>query len=458
MIGLNLPHSGLFRLTALLGAAPTERGFSLTDALPYEAWIILTGALAGAACGTIGCYLLLRRLSLLGDAISHAVLPGIVFAFFVAGSRAVLPILIGAAATGLLASFFIETLERGGTLQKDAAIGVTFTALFSLGVLMIALKGDAVDLDQACVLYGEIGMIHFDVLEMTWGGRLIDLGPRAFVGLLLAFGLVVAFIAALWKELLVSSFDPALARATGIPATLIHYLLMAVVSVTVVASFESVGSILVVALLVVPGATAYLLTDRFGWMLVISCVVAVISSLGGFYLSRAASCSISGAMTVVLGAQFTLAFLAAPRQGLVTRAITRRLLRLRIGAENLLGELARATEREEAVPGLAAVAQRLGWSGGFARSVARYTERRGLTEREAGGSIRLLAKGLDEAMRVRSTHRAWQDELVNLGYDHDHAHSSAHRLEHVASPAAVRAERGRSAEPPEGLGGKGDRT
>ncbi len=288
-----------------------------------SAWIMLTGALVAASCGFLGCFLILRRMAMLGDAISHAVLPGIVIAFLFSGSRDPLPMLIGAMVVGLLTVFLVQTLHTSG-VKTDAAIGVTFTALFSIGVVLVSLYTQQVDLDLDCVLYGEIAYVPWD----TWQWGTMEMGPRAvwLIGGVFLVSLVV--VGLFYKEIKLCSFDPAMAAAVGIPVLFFHYLLMGLVSLTTVASFESVGAILVVAMLVVPGATAYLLTDRLPVMLLLSMGIGVVSACGGYWIASWLDSSIAGAMTAVAGLLFLLSFLFSPRHGLIAKIAARRKLQL----------------------------------------------------------------------------------------------------------------------------------
>jgi manganese/zinc/iron transport system permease protein len=364
------------------------------------------------------------------------VLPGIALAVLASGELGGPAALVGAAAFGVLTSFVVETLERSGTIERSASIGISFTALFSIGVLIVALAAHHIDLDPECILYGDITFTPLDPLVL--GG--VDLGPRAFVTLAAVFAIDLAFVVVCWKELVIASFDPALARAQGIPAGLLHYLLMGAVSLTVVGAFESVGSVLVVAMLVVPGATAYLLTDRLAAMLVLAVASAPLSAGLGYGAARAMDLSIAAAMTAAAGALFALALVVAPRQGALARAVAHARLRVRVAVENLVGELLRASERGLPAPPPAALAAQLSWPM-WLRAIAVLTaERRGLVER-SGAALVLLEAGRHEAARIRAAHRGWQEELGRLGYDREHAHASAHRLEHVAAPDAV-AERG----------------
>lgn len=283
-------------------------------------WILVIGSLVAASCSLVGCFLVLRRLSMLGDAISHAVLPGIVIAFMLTGSRNIVPMLVGAMAMGMLTAFLTDVLNRFGKLQSDAAMGVTFTWLFAIGVILVSKYTGTVDLDVDCVLYGEIVFAPLDTL--TWGDY--NLGPRAIwlTGAVSVLNLLFVILG--YKQLKICSFDPALAASIGINVAFWHYLLMGFVSLTTVASFESVGAILVVAMLIVPANTAYLLTDRLSHMLVISVIAGVLSALGGYALAAWVDGAIAGAMAVVSGGLYVLAALCSPCHGVLPRLMRQR--------------------------------------------------------------------------------------------------------------------------------------
>ncbi|SIQ90350.1 metal ABC transporter permease [Pontibacter lucknowensis] len=279
-------------------------------------WIILTGSLVATCCSLLGCFLILRRMAMVGDAISHAVLPGIVIAFMFTGSRDTIPMLIGAGLLGVLTTFLIEFFHRFARVQADAAIGVTFTWLFAIGIILISVFAGQVDLDQDCVLYGEIAYVPLDLI-ITEGG--LSMGPRTVWMLAVVTLLIGLFIVLGYKELFLTTFDPAFAAAIGISTSLWYYLLMGAVSLTTVASFESVGAILVVAFLVAPPATAYLLTDDFKTMLGISVLLGTIASFAGYYLAVWLDGSIAGAIATVTGIEFLLAFLFSPTHGKLRR-------------------------------------------------------------------------------------------------------------------------------------------
>lgn len=283
-----------------------------------DVYIILTAALVSTSCALLGCFLILRKMAMVGDAISHAVLPGIVLAFLVSGSRDSVTMLVGAGLIGIATTFLIEFFHKKARLQTDASIGVTFTWLFAVGVVLISLFAGKVDLDQDCVLYGEIAYVPLDLL-VTENGTIF--GPRALyvVGTILV--VIITFIIVGYKELFLTTFDPAYASAIGISTTLWHYLLMGAVSATTVASFESVGAILVVALLIAPAATAYLLTDHLKWMLIIASLTGVISSITGYYLAVWVDSSIAGAIATMAGVFFGVALLFSPTHGVLFRKL-----------------------------------------------------------------------------------------------------------------------------------------
>jgi len=268
-------------------------------------YIILTGSLVAVSCAILGCFLILRKMAMVGDAISHAVLPGIVIAFLWSGSRDSVTMLLGAGALGIISTFLIEFLTNKGNLQSDASIGVTFTWLFALGVILISAFTGQVDLDQECVLYGEIAYVPLDTIVLDSG---IDIGPQAIYLLGAVLLVVIAFVWLGFNQLRITSFDPQYAISLGISATLWNYLLMAFVSFTTVASFESVGAILVVAFLIAPAATAYLLTKRLKTMIFIASIAGILSAIGGHFLAIYLNGSIAGAMATVAGVIFGIAF------------------------------------------------------------------------------------------------------------------------------------------------------
>lgn len=281
--------------------------------------IILTAGLVATACCTLGPFLIVRRVALLGDAVSHAVLPGIVVSFLIFHTRAPLPMIVGAAAFAVLCVLGIEALRGTGLVANDAAIGLVFPALFALGVLGIHRWADDLHLDLDSTIYGEIAFSPFWTLQIggvTVARSLVIMGIVVLVNL--------ALVTAFWKELKVTSFDPEFSRTTGFPPRAVARVLLVAVAVTAVTAFESVGAILVVTLLIVPAAAAYLLTDRLVVMIAVSVAIGWISAAAGHWGAMRLDASIAGAMGLCAAAIFAVALFASPRYGLVARALRRR--------------------------------------------------------------------------------------------------------------------------------------
>lgn len=241
---------------------------------------------------------------MIGDAISHAVLPGIVIAYFITQNRTGIPVLMGAAASGLIVTWFIQFFNRKVQLQMDASIGISYTFLFALGIILISYFGNNIDLDQECVLYGEIAYVPLD--QVIISGNM--LGPRQFWILLFNLVIVLASVFIAYRRLVLTSFDEGFATSAGVSVLVWQYYLMGGVSLTTVVSFESVGAILVIAFLVGPAATAYLLSERFERMLLIAVGAGISASILGYYLAVITNASIAGAIATVIGIQFMLAF------------------------------------------------------------------------------------------------------------------------------------------------------
>ena len=268
-------------------------------------WIILVGSLVACSCALLGAFLILRRMAMVGDAIAHAVLPGIVIAFLISGSRASLPVLIGAAITGMLTTVLIELLNKKGGLQEDASIGISFTFLFAIGVILISAFTGHVDLDQDCVLNGQIDYLPLDISQTSFFGWLV---PRSIWTIAPTFLVILSFVIIGFKGLRLTTFDKEFAAAIGVNVAFWHYLLMGAVSLTTVVSFEAVGAILVVAFLVIPPSAAYLITNKLKPMLILSCIIGILSAIGGYYLAIYLDSSTAACMAVVSGVIFFLIF------------------------------------------------------------------------------------------------------------------------------------------------------
>lgn len=395
-----------------------------------DGWILVIGVLCAMACALPGNFLVLRKMSMMGDAISHAVLPGLAVAFFLSDSRASVPMFAGAVIAGMLTAFFTEWIRGYGKVDEGASMGVVFTALFAIGLVLIVQAADHVDLDPGCVLYGAIELTPLDTVRMgMWEV------PRVAVTLACVLGLNAVFISVFYKELKVSSFDPALATSLGIPARAMHYALMTVVAVTAVAAFEAVGNILVVAVMIVPAAAASMLTDRLpvmiGWSLAMAALGAVAGHLGAISVPAAfgyGSVSTAGSIAVALGVLFGLAVLLGPRHGLLSRAGHQIALSWRIASEDILAMLYRLEERtvDSSTLAEAMLLPRLrGWL------LVRWLVHAGFVRR-SGDGVALTEKGRHRGRDLVRSHRLWETYLARYAaLRADHLHLSAERLEHA---------------------------
>ena len=398
---------------------------------------IAMGLLVAVACGWIGCYLILQGMALVGDAISHTVLLGIVVAFLFTGQVGGVAMLVGAVITGLITTVLIESLHATSRIKEDAAIGIVFTSLFALGVVLLNTFAGGAHIDTQHILYGN--------LELVASQRVVSMGgidvPTAVCQMAFVAAIVLAMIVAFYKELLVVSFDPQLAASLGLWPRLVRYVMMAVLSLTVVAAFNSVGAILVVAMLIAPAATAYLLTRRLPMMLLLSAVGGAISSLVGYHVAYWLSVSAAGAIVSVACGLFALAFLFAPEQGLFAAALRRFRLRMRMSQENIVRHMLKLAAGK---PHVAVESVRIAEAVQIARlqfqAAVSALKHRGWVEPvpDSRSALRLTARGQAQAERLDRAHRLWETFLVEkVGLPSDHVHPTAEKVEHLLSEQLV---------------------
>jgi manganese/zinc/iron transport system permease protein len=275
--------------------------------------IQLIASLVAVACAIPGTFLVLRKMAMISDAISHSILPGIVVGFFITQDLNSPVLILLAAFTGVITVVLVERIQKTGLVKEDTAIGLVFPALFSIGVILIAKNANDVHLDVDAVLLGELAFAPFD--RVSIGGT--DVGPKSLwiIGSILAItvGLLIAF----FKELKISTFDAGLAASLGFSPVVIHYGLMTVASVTTVGAFDAVGAILVVALMIAPAAAAYLLTTDLKKMLGLAIFFGVLSAISGYWFAHWLDASIAGSITTMLGLLFLIVYLFAPSKGLI---------------------------------------------------------------------------------------------------------------------------------------------
>ncbi|CAL2105801.1 Zinc transport system membrane protein TroD [Tenacibaculum sp. 190524A02b] len=305
--------------------------------------IQLIACLVAIACAIPGTFLVLRKMALISDAISHSILPGLVIGFFITHDlNSPLLIFLGAL-SGIITVVLVEYIQKTKLVKEDTAIGLVFPALFSIGVILIAQNANDVHLDVDAVLLGELAFAPFDRFIIND----IDFGPKSIwiIGtiLLITLGLLFTF----FKELKISTFDTGLATALGFSPIVIHYGLMSVASITTVGAFDSVGAVLVVALMIAPAATAYLLTDNLKKMLLLACLFGVFAAISGYWLAHILDASISGSMTTMLGLLFLLIYLFAPKKGLLSNIYKNRQQQKEVQLLTFLLHLNNHSEKRE---------------------------------------------------------------------------------------------------------------
>jgi manganese/zinc/iron transport system permease protein len=407
-----------------------------------DGWMIVASILCGIACALVGNFLVLRKLSLIGDALSHAVLPGIAASFLWFGSRSPWVALLGAGLIGVLSVWLIEVVRGIGRIEESAAIGVVFTALFALGIVMIS-RVEHVDLDPSCVLYGNLETIVLETITTPLGeipSVVLELGC---IGLFNALCTLV-----FWKWWTLSTFDTTLAKAQGVPVRFLSYLLASMVAMTCVVCFRAVGNILVVAMLIVPSAIAWMLTNRLQSMVFCSLLVAIASSVVGHLLAISLphllgfkSANSAAMVAVVSGCFLVLAIFVGPKQGLIWRWLHQRELLRRILAEDILALLYRHVEAQGS-ENLSAADQALSIerissklqapSQAILSALSDLAAKRWVSGQ--GKSWNLTQSGYQQAQVLIRTHRLWEHYLrEETGISDPRLHASAESLEHYTS-------------------------
>ncbi|APX98846.1 metal ABC transporter permease [Lacinutrix venerupis] len=305
--------------------------------------IQLIASLVAIACAIPGTFLVLRKMAMISDAISHSILPGIVIGFFITHNLNSPLLILFAAFTGIITVVLVEYIQKTGLVKEDTAIGLVFPALFSIGVILIAKNANDVHLDVDAVLLGELAFAPFDRLLISG----VDVGPKALwiIGVILL--ITVILLIAFFKELKVSTFDAGLAASLGFSPAIIHYGLMSVASVTTVGAFDAVGAILVVALMIAPAATAYLLTTDLKKMLALAIGFGVLSAISGYWFAHWLDASIAGSITTMLGLLFLIVYLFAPSKGIIAVMYREKQQRTEVSLLTFLLHLKNHNELEE---------------------------------------------------------------------------------------------------------------
>ena len=330
-------------------------------------------------------------MAMMSDAISHAVLLGIVIAVFVVGGRETVPVIVGGVLSGILTVSLVELLYRTGRLKKDSSIGIVFPFLFAIGVILVTQAGN-VHIDAQHVLYGSIEFVPFDTLYVDE----INIGSKSLWVLGVLAIANISFIAILYKELKIGTFDASLAVSVGLMPVLIHYLLMIMVATTAVVAFESVGAILVIAFFIVPAAGAYLLTDRLYHMIILSVGLGIVSAITGYLLAILADVSIAGSMATMAGVVFGLIWVFAPNRGLISRWRRISKQRFEIDVGIMLTHMNDENESHHQVTP-SSMSSALGWTFEYSKKICKFALESKLAEKDELGNLSLTESGRKKA-------------------------------------------------------------
>jgi len=362
--------------------------------------ILIISVIVAVSCALLGTFLVLRRMSMMSDSITHTILLGIVLAFFITHDLSSPLLIIGAALMGVVTVWLTELVSQTRLLAEDAAIGLVFPLLFSIAIILITRFAGSVHLDTDSVLLGELAFAPFD--RMIIGGK--DIGAKAIytTGILLLINIVS--IAVLFKEFKLATFDSVLAVVLGFSPTFVHYWLMTLVSITAVGAFEAVGSVLVVAFMIGPPVTAYLLTDNLKHMLILSGVIGAINGVLGYKIATLFDVSIAGSMAVMTGIVFMLVFIFAPNRGLLRTILLRRNQKLEFAKMILLFHLYNHSDGEEEAGEyeVEAIPVQLNWDSKFTKKIIRMLEQEGQI-RIADGIAKLTEKGYKTSVQNYNT-------------------------------------------------------
>lgn len=379
---------------------------------------LIASSLVGVMCGVLGCFIVLRNMSLVGDALAHAILPGVVFAFVIVGYSA-LGFFTGAVIAGLLTALGITWIQHNVGTKNDAAIGIVFTAMFSIGVMGISYisRNEGVHLDLKDFLFGNVLGVANSDLYLTTGVTLY----------------VVISVVVFYRYLFVSTFQPVIAETMGIPVQLIHYFLMLLLSFAVVASLQTVGVILVVAMLITPASTALLLSKRLPRVILLAAIIGLFSAVFGLVFAIILETTPGPAMAVTATLFYLLAVFFAPERGMVFRYLRKRKLKARIQLEDGLKQAYRLEQQGSLT--LDSLADKLGSTSGHLQRILQILRSRGLIEKS---DLKLTSIGIGEAEKLVRAHRLWETYLVDkIGLNNEQIHEEAERFEHLLPEALL---------------------
>ena len=375
---------------------------------------LMASVMVGVMCGILGCFIVLRNMALIGDALSHAILPGIVISFIFVG-YSTLGFFVGSVLAGLSTAIAITWIQQKIKTKNDAAIGIVFTAMFSIGVIGISWisKEQGVHLDLKDFLFGNVLGVSNQDLYLTLGITLY----------------VIVSVIVFYRYLFISTFQPTIAQTMGISTKLIHYFIMLLLSFAVVASLRTVGVILVVAMLITPASTALLLSDQLKKVIVIAAVVGFFSACIGLLLAIIFATTPGPAMAIVATVFYLLAAFLSPKKGLLFRWVRKRKLRDRIRMEDILKEVLKVGKIGSI--SVHKIQHKLQIRRGKLRSYLKQLSQKELIQ-QTGEALTLTDEGRNRANRLIRAHRLWETFLVDqVGLNDQQIHAEAEKYEHL---------------------------
>ena len=380
---------------------------------PWGLKAIYVSILVGISCGILGCFVVLRNMALIGDALSHAMLPGPVFGLMIAGSISVVAFFVGALAAGIFTALVITFFQENFKVKNDAAVGIVFTAMFAIGVIAIThlSRSDGFHIHTDDFLFG-------NVLQVSEAEVILS----SITSLLVIVGIVLFY-----RSLFVSTFQPELAQTMGVSPKVIHYLLMLLLSFAIIASIKTVGVILVVAMLITPASTALLLSHRLKAVLVLAAFFGVLAAVLGFCCADLFDWPPGPSMTVLATLIYLVVALFAPSTGFLSKIIHRNKERSRIHLEDTLKQAFKLHEKNQL--SFRALQERVGLSDNTLKKMISRLTKLNLLEKS---SMSITPLGVKAANKLVRAHRLWETYLVNeLGVSEEHIHQDAEDFEHI---------------------------
>jgi len=373
---------------------------------------VLGGSIIAVACAVLGCYIILRKMAFIGDAMSHALLPGVGVGYLVmnalfAGGFTAGGLLLGALIAALLTSVCISFLSNVGRIAEDTAIGIIYTGLFAAGVVILTRFQQHINIDLNHFFQG-------DIYGVSWTDLWLSAGVAS---------VVLSIIIIFYRHLTIVSFDPTMAASIGLPTRGIHILLTIMIALVCVAGISMVGVIMIVGLLITPAALAYMLTDRLPRMMFLAALMGVFSVMMGLYFSEWVNASGGGSIMFMGFLLFIVGLILAPRYGLLAAWMRRRRLVPQAELEDVLRSAHEGCQRLEDIP----------MERGLVSRASRQLVREGLLDPAAlrKGRICLTGKGMEEAAHIMRSHQLWEGHLIRSGMSAEAAHKAAHELEHL---------------------------